>query len=147
MILTAYVDASGNHKDAPHFVLAGRVARQGKWWTLEKEWQKELKSTGTTYYHTTEIRAGKGEYRGWTADQKQIHINRLSDIAGKHTLFGFSVVVKRSDFEEHYLNADKPRRIPADSLYSLCFRIILVFIPNYIKALGISDPVVDIVHG
>jgi len=146
MILTAFLDASGTHKDAPVFVLAGRVARQGKWWTLDKQWRKELKASGTTYYHTKEIRAGVGEYRGWSDSRKDRHIQRLSDIASRNTMFGFVISLKVSDFMLHYKNAEKPRKIRPDSMYSLCFRIALMAVPHYILSAGLQNPQLHIVQ-
>jgi Protein of unknown function (DUF3800) len=41
--------------------------------------------------------------------------------------------MKHSDYEEHYVAGHRPKKIPLDSKYGVCFRIFLSFLPMMMK--------------
>jgi hypothetical protein len=54
MIINAYTDASGTHKDSEFMILAGYIARLGKWHAFDADWRRLLKRNGLQYLHAVE---------------------------------------------------------------------------------------------
>jgi hypothetical protein len=55
-------------------------------------------------------------------------------------MFGFSIMLLKTEYLEHYRNAERPRKIQFNSMYGLCFRFCAVFITDLVqKTLKRSD--------
>ena len=146
VIVTAYMDASGTHEGAPVSVLAGYVGRKNQWRVFDRRWKKEFKKRGVDYYHTKELRDRHGQYAGWEDDKAQAHINKLAMITHDETLFGFTVSIRQDEYNKHYRNAERPNRIQHDSMYGLCYRVFLDFIPQYVLNARIEKPELYVVQ-
>jgi hypothetical protein len=140
VILTVYIDESGTHSGAPLMVLAGCVGTLGKWAIFDRKWAQLLRRNSLTYHHTKELMDTIGEYKNWTVRQKQKFITKAGKLGTEHTLCGFTVALKHTDYDEHYVAGHRPKKIPLDSKYGVCFRIFLSFLPMMMKkSLDASD--------
>jgi hypothetical protein len=56
-----------------------------------------------------------------------------ADIALRHTLFGFTIMLRKREYDEFYIAGHRPREVPLDSQYGICFRACLSTVPQMIK--------------
>jgi hypothetical protein len=133
MIVTAYMDESGTHAGAPNMVVGGYVGRLGQWYHLERKFGALLTKNGLTYHHTKELIHREGEYKGWCRNREDKYIKRAAKIIRENTLCGFIATLKHEDYQKFYLSDHRPKRIPLDSKYGVCFRIILSFLPTMVQ--------------
>jgi hypothetical protein len=79
------------------------------------------------------MKHGQGEFKGWSVKQKQDFMAAAAKVALKSLAFGFTVILKDEDYKNHYVADHRPKEIPIDSPYGLCFRYCLGIIPTYAK--------------
>jgi hypothetical protein len=132
VIVTVYIDESGTHESGIT-ILGGWVGRLGQWATFDPKWTKLLKRNGLTFFHSKEMRSTKGEFKGWTRVKKFEFTQLAADLALKNLEFGFTISVSDSDYRDHYIAGYRPREIPLDSRYGLCFRYCISLIPGFAK--------------
>jgi hypothetical protein len=130
VIVTAYIDESGTH-DSPVTILGGWVGRLGQWASFDPQWKKLLKRNELTYFHSRKLRHSKGEFSGWSVSKKQNFLSLAAKTGLRHLEFGFAVLLGEDDYQEHYIAGYRPKEIPLDSRYGLCFRHLLSFIPRF----------------
>ena len=132
MIVTVYIDESGTHGSGVT-ILGGWVGRLGQWATFDPKWVKLLKRNGLTYFHSRKMRGTKDEFRGWTRSRKFEFTQQAASLALKNLEFGFTISVVDDAYQDHYIAGHRPREIPLDSAYGLCFRYCLSLIPGFAK--------------
>jgi hypothetical protein len=132
VIVTVYIDESGTHGSGVT-ILGGWVGRLGQWATFDPKWRKLLKRSGLTYFHSKTMRGTKGEFKGWTRERKFGFTQEAASIACKNLEFGFTISVNDDAYRDHYVAGNRPREIPLDSPYGLCFRYCLSLIPGFAK--------------
>lgn len=132
MIVTVYIDESGTH-DSGVTILGGWVARLGQWAAFDPKWNKLLKRNGLTYFHSRKMRQTKGQFKGWTRQRKHDFTQAAADLGLKNLEFGFTIALPDAAYEQHYVAGFRPREIPLDSRYGICFRFCLSLIPGMAK--------------
>ena len=132
MIVTVYIDESGTH-DSGVTVLGGWVGRLGQWSGFDPPWRKLLKNNGLDYFHSKSMRQSKGQFRDWKVFEKFAFTQRAAEIALKHLEFGFTVALSDAAYEQHYIAGYRPKKIPLDTRYGLCFRHCLSLVPMMAK--------------
>jgi len=132
VIVTVYIDESGTH-DSGVTILGGWVARLGQWAAFDPKWNKLLKRNGLTYFHSRKMRQTKGQFKGWTRQRKYDFTQAAADLGLKNLEFGFTIALPDAAYEQHYVAGFRPREIPLDSRYGLCFRFCLSLIPGMAK--------------
>jgi hypothetical protein len=133
VIVTVYIDESGTHDESPVLIMAGWVGRLGQWSTFDPKWGKLLKKNSLTYFHSKEMRHSEGEFRGWDSFRKYEFTQRAADVALKNLEFGFTVTLSKGAYRALYINDHRPKKIPLDTQYGLCFRYCLSVIPGMAK--------------
>ena len=128
MIVTIYIDESGTH-GSPVTILAGWVGRLGQWATFDPKWNRLLKRSDLSHFHSKTMRHSGGEFKGWTIAEKQAFLAKAAKL-GKTLEFGFTIILGENDYQEHYLAGHRPKEIQLDSRYGLCFRYCLGLIPS-----------------
>lgn len=128
MIVVTYIDEAGTHGAAPHMIMGALVGRSGKWTYFDKKWGTMLRQNGIDYFHSKEWKHKQGPFKGWKDDKKIAFIERASDIQRDTTLFGLTVKIKQEDYIQNYKSGDRPKKVPLDSMYGLCFRHVVVFV-------------------
>ena len=146
MIVVTYIDEAGTHGTAPHMVMGALVGRLGQWAYFDKKWRKMLRRNGITYFHSKEWKHKQGPFKGWKDDKRAALIERASDIQRDTTLFGLTVKIQQDDYVQNYKSGERPKRIPLDSMYGLCFRHVVVFVVDTLaKSLNRNDIEVNFV--
>jgi Protein of unknown function (DUF3800) len=129
VIVTVYIDESGTH-GSPVTILAGWVGRLRQWANFDQQWRRLLKRNGLTYFRSKDMKDSHGEFKGWTINQKKQFSDIAAKLATKHLEFGFSITLREDDYRQHYINGYRPREVPVDSRYGLCFRYCLGLVSN-----------------
>ena len=141
MIVVTYIDEAGTHGSAPHMVMGSLSGRTNQWNYFDKKWRKMLRRHGIEYFHSKEWKHRQGPFKGWGFDQKSALIERASDIQRDTTLFGLTVKVQQDEYIKYYKSGERPKKIPLDSMYGLCFRRVVIFV---VETLGQSFKGTDI---
>jgi Protein of unknown function (DUF3800) len=129
VIVTVFIDESGTH-GSPVTILAGWVGRLGQWAQFDSYWRKLLKRRNLTYFHSSKLKHSQGEFKGWKVSEKQAFMAAAAKAGEKHLEFGFSIILGEDDYQAHYVAGHRPREVPLDSRYGLCFRYCLGLIPS-----------------
>jgi hypothetical protein len=100
LVLQAYADDSGNHKESHVFVLAGFVAKADPDWILfEKEWADALaKPPRLAYFKMKECHALKGQFNGWKKQDRDERLAELVTIIKNRALASIFALVPRGEF-------------------------------------------------
>ena len=79
MIFAAYFDGADTHTHGPtpNMVMAGFVGTPYQWERFDKRMAKLQRRQGFTIFHSSEFKARKGEFAGWTDKQSMALINDL----------------------------------------------------------------------
>jgi hypothetical protein len=130
VIITVYIGESGTHESG-YTILGGWVGRLGQWAGFDPKWDKLLKRSELTYFHSKKLRGSQGEFKGWRPERKEAFMDRAATLAIKNLEFGFSVTMRDDDYKRHYLRGGRPRGGRLDSRYGLCFRHLLSFVTHH----------------
>jgi hypothetical protein len=78
-LLRAYIDEFDDYTSAEckAFGMAGLVGPIHEWHKLQCKWEDALDCCGVKHFHATDLQALEGEYRGWTAAQRERLISLL----------------------------------------------------------------------
>jgi hypothetical protein len=133
MIVKFYIDESGTHSESPVLIMGGWVGRLGQWSDFDLRWNKLLKRSGLTYFHSKEMRHSKDEFKGWDGFRKFGFTQMAADVALKSLEFGFTISLNKKAYHEHYVNNHRPKKIPLDTQYGICFRHCLSIVPQMAK--------------
>jgi hypothetical protein len=140
VIVVTYIDEAGTHGPAPHMVMGALVGRLGQWSYFDKKWRKMLRRNRIAYFHSKEWKHKQGPFKGWKDDKRAALIERASDIQRDTTLFGLTVKIQQEDYIRNYKSGDRPKKVPLDSMYGLCFRHVVVFVVDTLaKSLNRND--------
>jgi hypothetical protein len=132
VIVTVYIDESGTHESGVT-ILGGWVGRLGQWAAFDPLWKRLLKRNGLTHFHSKPMRHSQDEFKGWSVKQKGDFMAAAAKVALKNLAFGFTIILKDDDYKKHYVADHRPKEIPIDSRYGLCFRYCLGILPTYAK--------------
>lgn len=138
VIITGYIDESGIH-GGPAMVMGCLVGNVWQWKAFDAQWRQHLTDNGLTYYHSKRLRHGNREFKGWDAHRKLAFMQRAAKITEDHTMFGVTVVLGYDDYKQYYIAGDRPREVPLDSMYGLCFRFCLLRVVD-IALYRLGDP-------
>jgi len=118
------MDEAGTHEGSPLTAMGGYVARLGQWKHFDREWLRMLQRHSLTHVHLIDVLYGRNQFSGWTQDRALKLWLEAEKITSKYTLFGFATFVRDKDYRDLYA-ADWPNKIPLDTRYGLCFRLIM----------------------
>jgi hypothetical protein len=129
VLISVYIDESGTH-GAPLMIMAGFVGKLGQWADFDRKWRSVLKRFDVDFFHARKVRQSKDRFKGWRREKKASFVKECAKIADRHTLFGFTTMVRKDDYEQYYLKGPKPNKARLDSMYGICFRRSLSLICN-----------------
>jgi hypothetical protein len=132
VIITVYIDESGTHNSGVT-ILGGWVGRLGQWATFDPKWRRLLRRNNLSYFHSRKMRQSKDEFKGWSRKKKHLFTQAAAKLALKDLEFGFTIALPDAAYEEHYVAGFRPKEIPLDSRYGLCFRYCLSLVPGFAK--------------
>jgi hypothetical protein len=79
------------------------------------------------------MRGTRDEFKGWTRQRKHTFTQQAASLALKNLEFGFAITLPDRAYQEYYVAGYRPKEIPLDSSYGLCFRYCLSLIPGFAK--------------
>jgi hypothetical protein len=129
VIVTVYIDESGTH-GSPVTILGGWVGSLGQWAGFDPKWAKLLKRNRLTHFHSKKFKHTQEEFKGWPIIRKQVFLDTASSLAVQNLAFGFTIALPEQVYRDHYVANHRPKEIPLDSRYGLCFRYCLSLIPG-----------------
>jgi len=73
-------------------------------------------------------------------------LKRISKIHANHSECRFAAVLHKSEYDLHYKRGERPKKIPLDTMYGICFRMCLSFAIDMIQdVIKWADPQIDFV--
>jgi Protein of unknown function (DUF3800) len=69
-VFTGYLDESGTHGGSPATVMGGLLATAEQWQRFEAGFAKAQKRHGFRVWHSKIFRQRKGDFKGWTEEQR-----------------------------------------------------------------------------
>lgn len=93
MNFTAYFDESGTHPESSVVVVAGALARAGRWDYFSQQWQGILTEYGLDYFHMTDFAQRAGPYSGQSDEDRNLLFNRILAIVTMCVEFSVSIAV------------------------------------------------------
>ena len=99
-MLTAYLDASGDHKSPDVLTVGGYVAPVRSWHRFEKAWRRELDANGIGVFHMTDFLAGERGFEKWKgrADAQMRLLRKLAAIIRSNAHFSSVTSIRLSDW-------------------------------------------------
>lgn len=121
--------------DGKGFVFAGWLGAQEEWDRLDRQWEKRLDferrmGRPLSRYHADDCEARKGEYSGWTDDQRLTHVKKLVAIIRRRALAVVAVGVDLDALIEVF-PGDKKDLIAA--AYDLSVRQAMIMMARGVK--------------
>jgi Protein of unknown function (DUF3800) len=117
-----YLDDSGTSKHEPVVTLAGFVAKESVWQSLENHYEKVLASYKVPTLHAKEFHETKGCFSGWNQIRKRSFIQEIFDSrAGKIDL-GISISAVKKSYRERQEATGLNKTLSA---YGVCLSAII----------------------
>jgi hypothetical protein len=127
VIITAYFDESGTHKDAPLSAMAGYVGDEQQWQEFNARVTELFEKFGVRQFHLVDLRHGAKEFAGWSMDRKIELTDELQRIANQSLEKGVTAFLSEENYQKHYCALDWPRRARKDTKYCILFRACMGF--------------------
>jgi hypothetical protein len=90
----AFIDDSGSGGDTPYYILAGYSATEATWAAFWPDWQAALElAPKLEYFKMSEAESLKGQFLGFSPEQRKERINNFIDVIQRHDLQEASVAV------------------------------------------------------
>lgn len=146
LIVTLFADESGTHGDSPVTVMGGYVGKLGQWYEFDRKWRRAITRRGLSYMHMKEVLHREGDFKNLSNDEHIALGLELEKIGKKHLLFGCTTCVTEEAYRSVYAAGEKPKKIPLDTKYGLCFRLLLGLTARKVyDALGRDDLQLNVV--
>jgi hypothetical protein len=101
IVAIAFVDDSGSGGDSPYYVLAGYAASPQVWDSFSEEWKRVLDlSPRLEYFKMNEAEGLKGQFDGFTREQRDARLNAFIDVVLSHGLFEASLAMQEKDYRD-----------------------------------------------
>jgi hypothetical protein len=127
VIITAYFDESGTHKDAPLSVMAGYVGDEQQWQDFNERVGDLFAEFGVRQFHLVDLKHSDGDFAGWSIDQKIQFTDELQHIANETLESGVTTFLGEEAYQKHYCSLDWPRKAQRDTKYCILFRACMHF--------------------
>ena len=134
MLLTTYLDESGTHDQSPIMTMAGYLGTASQWAGFEADWDALLRNGGVQHVHAVDLFKRAKQFKGWRPEAVNCFALSLERVINKHLELGFSVVIRDDDYRSLYKTGARPKKLPQDTKYGLCFRACLAFVPSFIAS-------------
>ena len=132
-----YLDHSGTDDGQPVVAMGGFASTAREWMKLSYEWERMLAGPPSfRRFHTTDLLAGKGEFRGWSWDQRETVLKRAAEIVLRHTMFTVGASVPRTEYDPAIAKVGKRLKGgPVD----LCLFVILGDVVDWFSRKNLPD--------
>jgi hypothetical protein len=118
VMLAAYFDDSGTHKDSDIVLMAGAFGFPNQWDMFSEKWAKKLADPSPgkpplSRFHMTECQAATGEFAGWSRTETDFLVHELGTIILACGIYGFGGAMSRKSYDQ--LVVGDRRRVAARS--------------------------------
>ena len=114
--------------------MAGYLGTASQWAGLEADWSVLLRQAGVQSVHAVDLFKRTRQFKGWKPEAVNRFALSLVCVINKHLELGFSVVIRDDDYQSLYKAGARPKKLPQDTKYGVCFRACLTFVPSYIAS-------------
>jgi hypothetical protein len=136
-MLRIYMDASGTHDGSPVVTVAAYVGKSKEWQNFTRRWKHANKPIEV--FHAADCQALRGEFKGWTPEQRDEHVKRLLPILAQSELFGQAVGINMLDYDAAMFNRPDLKHM-FGSPYATCFHWTVATIMDHVESAGTNDP-------
>jgi hypothetical protein len=149
--LKAFIDEAGTHGGSAYTVMAGWVGHAERWVEFEAKWRELLTRNGLTHIHALDLRQGRGQFKDksrWPKWRRNNLAEVFGTLAPQYALFSLSVLLRNSDYDQHYIGADRKlrkRRAQIDSKYGVCLRVFMSALAKMVRRYSGEDAQVTLV--
>lgn len=143
-MIKLFVDESGTHEGSPIVSVAGYMARGLKWQKFTTEWRRVLKPRGIEIFHATDCAALRGEFQGWTPENRDKLVRSLLPIIPKYA-FGYAVAVKLNEVDKLLEHRPDLRKFHKDP-YAACFQWMLMSVLNDLREMATEPRPISVIH-
>lgn len=138
--MLAHFDASGSMGDSPFFVMAGYLAPLASWQAFTREWRAALdEPTTIEYFKMREANGCDGQFRGWSADDRDQRLQLLCPIINRHVSAMVLFVVSTEAWRRHFLGKLDNRY--HDRPYYFAFHGIMSVLARYLHQKNIDEKI------
>lgn len=123
VVIEVYVDESGTHDDSKNVAVSAVWADKAEWasWTLH--WVRA--KAPIKVHHSVDCHNRKGEYAGWTQEERDAYVFRILPIIRDHAIFGHFAAVNKAEILNQVQAKTAPmgpllRRFISDGFYLVC---------------------------
>ncbi len=100
MILTAYFDESGTHRNSEAVSVAGYISTPARWLAFDAQWREALADFGLDFFHMTDFAVKAPPYDDWPEAQRRERISRLIAIINRNVEFSVGNVIPVATFND-----------------------------------------------
>jgi hypothetical protein len=141
-VLKAYFDDSGTHDSSSVVVIAGCVAREQQWALFEQEWAAMLEHFGIKEYHSTDLQAFVGEFKGSTEPKRRELVAWATKIGKTWAKNSFASLVVR-DYYSRAIPDWAKQSVAFGDEYNFCFQMSVGQVMDWINYLKPPMPTDD----
>lgn len=120
-MLRIYMDESGTHDGSPVVSVSAYAGRPKEWQKFIKDWN--VAKRPIKIFHATDCEALRGEFDGWSADQRNELVARLLPVLNKYELRGNAIGINVNDFKAAVKNLTLEHLF--GSPYAACFQVVV----------------------
>jgi hypothetical protein len=149
--LVAHLDESGTHGGTRLTVMAGWIARAGRWAEFDGKWKNLLIRQRLPYIHAKDLTQGTGHFKDkirWPMPKRVALASEASSLAHEHAVFGLVTLLNTTDYDVHYIGNDRKlrkHRGPLDSKYGVCSRICISLLARLTQQYFADDAILTLV--
>lgn len=120
MLFTGYIDESDTHGPMPHMVMGALLGTTRQWELFNRRLKGLQRKYGFRIFHTTEFKAKRGNFAGWSDTKCMDLITELTVIVRDGLTEGVATSLSYEVYREHYKDAAPPK-MHLSSQYGICF--------------------------
>ena len=91
-VLNVFMDETGIHDDARMVAVGGYISRPKHWRAWTKDWNRAKRPIKV--FHATDCANFRGEFEGWTKEQRDPYVANLLPVIPAHELAGIVIGVQ-----------------------------------------------------
>lgn len=136
VMLRVYMDESGTHDGSPAVTVGAYCGFPKNWKDFTREWNVAKKPIGV--FHSTDCAALRGEFKGWTEEQRDKYVANLLPILSRHNLRAVAIGINTKDYSDA-IQAHFPLEETFGSAYEVCFQVVVDNVIYQMEQSGMND--------
>lgn len=127
IVLKIFMDESGTHDGSPAVAAAAYFSQPKVWRSFTTEFNAIKRHAGKRpieIYHATDAEALRGEFKGWTSEERNSFVAKLLPAIANRDLIGVGIGIDRNAFQHAFEGRDDLKAMLRDP-YLLCFQLVI----------------------